>query len=130
MPDPKTFRLLTPADVADTLATDEGKVRRLIKDGALPAIVLPGGEFRVSPQSLETYLSGAESNKSMGLKTPEAAAYLGIAVQTLYNNRASIPSMPGFRTLLFDPKVLEQVRKNINFRSPRRGRRGSTEIEP
>ena len=58
--------------------------------------------------------------KSPYLNVKEAAAYLGVAVRTVYNNRKHIPALPGFRTLMFDPKVLDQVRASPRFRSKRR----------
>lgn len=58
--------------------------------------------------------------RSPYLNAEEAAAYLGVAKQTIYNNRRHIPSLPGFRTLMFDPKVLDQVRADARFMSKRR----------
>jgi hypothetical protein len=54
-----------------------------------------------------------------GLNSQKAANFLGIRLQTLYNNRRHIPSMPGFRTLQFDRKVLEDVRNSQRFRTLR-----------
>ncbi len=62
----------------------------------------------------------AEPPSSPYLNVDEAAAYLGVAKQTIYNNRCSIPSLPGFRTLMFDPKVLDQLRADPRFMSKRR----------
>lgn len=53
------------------------------------------------------------------LNVEQAADYLGVAVQTIYNNRKYIPSLPGFRTLMFDPKVLDEVRASVKFRNAR-----------
>jgi hypothetical protein len=72
-----------------------------------------------------------QGNLSWAAKTPEpllspylnveqAAAYLGVAKRTVYNNRRHIPALPGFRTLMFDPKVLDQVRSDARFMSKRR----------
>jgi len=61
-----------------------------------------------------------EPPKSPYLNVKQAAAFLGVAVQTVYNNRRHIPSQPGFRTLMFDPSVLEQLRASPRFMSKRK----------
>jgi hypothetical protein len=54
------------------------------------------------------------------LDLKQAAAFLGVSPRTVYNNRKYIPSLPGFRRpLMFDPKVLEEVRASAKFRSKR-----------
>ncbi|MCE9566177.1 MAG: helix-turn-helix domain-containing protein [Planctomycetes bacterium] len=60
-----------------------------------------------------------EPPKSPYLNVEQAAAFLGVAVQTVYNNRRHIPSLPGFRTLMFDRKVLEGLRASPRFMSKR-----------
>ncbi len=60
-----------------------------------------------------------EPLKSPYLNAEQAAAFLGVAVQTVYNNRRHIPSLPGFRTLRFDRKVLEGLRASPRFMSKR-----------
>ncbi len=52
----------------------------------------------------------------------EQAAYLGVAKQTLYNNTKHIPRLPGFRTLMYDPKVLDELRASARFKSLRLGK--------
>lgn len=54
-----------------------------------------------------------------GLSADEAAEFLGIARQTVYNNRKYIPSLPGFRTLRFDKRVLEELRASQRFMTKR-----------
>jgi hypothetical protein len=61
-----------------------------------------------------------EPPRSPYLNVKEAAAYLGVAVRTVYNNRRHIPALPGFRKLMFDPKVLDGVRASVRFMSKRR----------
>lgn len=114
--------LLTPAEVAARLACDEPTVRRLVRDHALPAVPLPGGDYRVRPEALDAFVAGAEAaGRSPWLTAREAAAFLGISVRTLYNNRRHIPALPGFRTLMFDPAVLREVRGSWKFRARRAG---------
>lgn len=60
-----------------------------------------------------------EPLKSPYLNVEQAAAFLGVAVQTVYNNRRHIPSLSGFRTLMFDRKVLEELRASPRFMSKR-----------
>ncbi len=61
-----------------------------------------------------------EPPRSPYLNVEEAAAYLGVAVQTIYNNSKHIPRLPGFRNLMYDPKVLDAVRASARFKSKRR----------
>lgn len=60
------------------------------------------------------------------LNAEQAAARLGIATQTLYNNRRHIPSLPGFRTLMFDPVVLDKLRDSMTFRQNRLAKQRKT----
>lgn len=53
------------------------------------------------------------------LNVEQAAAFLGVAVQTVYNNRAFIPSLPGFHKLMFDPGVLADLRGSAKWRTKR-----------
>ncbi len=62
----------------------------------------------------------AEAPKSPYLNVEEAAAYLGVAVRTIYNNSKHIPRLPGFRNLMYDPKVLDRIRADARFLSKRR----------
>lgn len=111
--------VLTPAEVADRLACDEPTVLKLVKDRALKAVPLPGGEFRITPAAFEAFLSGDRPRPSPYLDAQQAADFLGVARQTLYNNRRHIPSLPGFRTLRFDPAVLKDLRGSQQFRTKR-----------
>ncbi|MFO0798344.1 MAG: helix-turn-helix domain-containing protein [Gemmataceae bacterium] len=61
-----------------------------------------------------------EPPRSPYLNVEQAAAYLGVAVRTVYNNRQHIPALPGFRKLMFDPKVLDEVMASPRFKSKRR----------
>jgi hypothetical protein len=89
-------RLLTPADVADRLVTDEATVMKLVRSRALKAVTLPGGEARIIPSSLDDYLSGAAApNASPYLTHDEAAAYCRRSPQTLYNRAGEIRRVKG-----------------------------------
>ncbi|MBN9517188.1 helix-turn-helix domain-containing protein [bacterium] len=76
------------------------------------------------PGNLVWAAPAAEPPKSPYLNAEQAAAYLGVAKQTVYNNRPHIPSLPGFRTLMFDPKVLDELRASARFKSLRLGKSG------
>ncbi len=54
------------------------------------------------------------------LTAEEAAAYLRIELQTLYNRRKEIPSMPGTRKLLFK---IEDLDNWLNKRHKKREKR-------
>jgi hypothetical protein len=60
--------------------------------------------------------------RSPYLNAQEAADFLGIALRTLYNNRKHIPSLPGFKKLMFDPKSLREIRSSQRFRTLRLAR--------
>ncbi len=49
--------LLTPVDVGDRLNLKTARVIRLSREGKLPAIALPGGEFRFDAADLEKWLA-------------------------------------------------------------------------
>jgi hypothetical protein len=75
------------------------------------------------PGNLVWAAPAADPPRSPYLNAKEAAAFLGVAVQTVYNNRRHIPSLPGFRRpLMFDPRVLEALRASPRFLSHRRSR--------
>jgi hypothetical protein len=89
-------RLLTPADVADRLATDEATVLKLVRSRTLKNVILPGGEVRILPASLADYLSGASAAKASPYMThEEAAAYCRRSPQTLYNHAHEIRRFKG-----------------------------------
>jgi hypothetical protein len=71
------------------------------------------------PGNLIWAAQAAEPPKSPYLNVEQAAAYLGVAVQTIYNNSKHIPRLPGFWTLMYDPKTLEQVRASERFKTKR-----------
>lgn len=52
-------RLLTLADVADFLAVSLSTVRRLVRDGNLPAVRVGQRSIRVRPEDLEAYLQAS-----------------------------------------------------------------------
>jgi excisionase family DNA binding protein len=89
-------RLLTPADVADRLVTDEATVLKLVRARTLKGITLPGGEVRITPASFDAYLSGeTPSEASPYLTHEEAAAYCRRSPQTLYNRANEIRRVKG-----------------------------------
>ena len=89
-------RLLTPADVADRLATDEATVLKLVRSRSLKSITLPGGEVRILPTSLDAYLSGAAAAEASPYMThEEAAVYCRRSQQTLYNRATEIRRVKG-----------------------------------
>jgi excisionase family DNA binding protein len=89
-------RLLTPADVADRLATDEATVLKLAKSRTLKSVTLPGGEVRIIPASLDAYLSGVSAAEASPYMThEEAAAYCRRSPQTLYNRANEIRRAKG-----------------------------------
>jgi excisionase family DNA binding protein len=89
-------RLLTPADVADRLATDEATVLKLVRSRTLKSVTLPGGETRILPTSLDAYLSGATAAEASPYMThEEAAAYCRRSPQTLYNRADEIRRAKG-----------------------------------
>ena len=64
-----------------------------------------------------------EPPSSPYLNVEQAAAFLGVAVQTVYNNRQHIPALPGFKKLMFDPVVLAEVRASPRFMAKRSSRK-------
>src|SRR4051812_32027687 len=89
-------RLLTPADVADRLVTDEATVLKLVRSRTLKSVTLPGSEVRILPDSLDAYLSGtAAAEASPYLNPAEAAAYCRGSEQTLYNRANEIRRVKG-----------------------------------
>src|SRR5690349_11156912 len=89
-------RLLTPADVADRLVTDEAIVLKLVRNRTLKAVPLPGGEVRILPDSLDKFLSGATARADSPYYThSEAAAYCRRSPQTLYNRANEIRRVKG-----------------------------------
>jgi excisionase family DNA binding protein len=56
-------------EVARLLDVHHSTVRAWVKDGKLPAIITPGGQYRIDPRAIETLLA------QIGRTTqPEAAA--------------------------------------------------------
>lgn len=91
-----SYRLLTPADVADRLACDVPTVLKLVKSQTLKAVTLPGGDVRVLPASLDSFLDGGDAAKqSPYLTHTEAAAYCRRSPQTLYNRAHEIRRAKG-----------------------------------
>ena len=113
-------RMLTLENVAESLVSDVPTVRKMVQDGTLKALRLPNGDYRVTQEAYECFATGNGGHRlSPFLNAQQAADFLGIAVQTLYNNRKHIASLPGFRKLMFDPAVLEQLRSSWEFRNDR-----------
>lgn len=58
------MRLLTPEAVADVLALSRSSVRRMIIEGALPAVCLRSGKrkrlYRVREEALERWIASRE----------------------------------------------------------------------
>lgn len=101
--------LLPPDEVARLLACETKEVYRLVDTGRLKAVRLPNNDPRVLPESLDAFLAGTgETRPSPYLNANEAAAYCGIAVQTLYNRRKEIDRVPGVRKLLFTRDALDK----------------------
>jgi len=45
-------KFLTPNDVANRLQVSPRTIRRWMRDGELPAILMPSNDYRVDPQDL------------------------------------------------------------------------------
>jgi len=123
-------RLFSPEYVAERLVTDTTTVLKMVRNGTLKAVTLPGGVCRILPGSLDALMSGAATAKaSPWLNADQAASYLGVSKRTLYNNRKHIPSLPGFsRPLMFDPEQLNQVRTSQTFRRKHAVGRGHSHV--
>lgn len=61
-------KLLRAKDVARLLNVDGGTVRGWIKSGRLPAILLPGGQYRIDSRAIDALLA------QLGPEPPVAAA--------------------------------------------------------
>jgi excisionase family DNA binding protein len=50
-------KLLKAKDVAELLDVDGSTVRGWIKDGKLPAILTPGGQYRIDPRAVDALMA-------------------------------------------------------------------------
>ncbi len=67
-------KLLRARDVARLLNVDGGTVRGWIKSGRLPAILLPGGQYRIDPQVIDALLAQLGPQANAAPEVEEAVA--------------------------------------------------------
>lgn len=66
--------LLTAEEVATTLRLDGETIRRWAREGSLPSLKLPGGQWRFRWSDVEAYLRGDTKAEVYVLGGTEAAA--------------------------------------------------------